>query len=226
VHDAARVLAVLADRPDLAVAAATPEPVRGLRIGVLAGQLGHPALDPKLARRTRELLDRLAAAGAEVLEVDDAVLTELGDLLVPILLPEAWAVHGERVAGSPGWYGTETLRLFEAAGRADPAAREEALLRRDELRPAAEALLDGVDVLLGPAAPFTAPELTPPIDTPEGEVEGLFSGPFNVTGQPAVALPAGRTDEGLPYAVQLVGRSGADGALLAACARIERFLAG
>ncbi len=88
----------------------------------------------------------------------------------------------------------------------------------------AEALLDGVDVLLGPAAPYVAPERTPPIDTPEGEVEGLFTGPFNVTGQPAVALPAGRTDDGLPFAVQLIGRTGADAALLTACARIERLL--
>ncbi|WP_138732000.1 amidase [Modestobacter excelsi] len=224
IRDTARVLAVIADRPELATAADDPAPVHGLRIGVLIGQLAHPALEPELAKRTGALLDRLAEAGAELIDVRDDVLTELGDLLVPVLLPEAWAVHGERVSTEPDWYGPETLRLFEAARDADPAARDRALARRAELLPAAEALLDGVDVLLGPAAPYVAPATTPPIDTPEGEVEGLFTGPFNVTGQPAVALPAGRTDDGLPFAVQLIGRTGADAALLTACARIERLL--
>ncbi|SDX74369.1 aspartyl-tRNA(Asn)/glutamyl-tRNA(Gln) amidotransferase subunit A [Modestobacter sp. DSM 44400] len=220
VQTAARVLAVLADRPAIA-AAQSSKP----RIGVLTGQLAHPALDPELARRTREVIERLAAAGATVVERDDDVLAELGDLLVPILLPEAWAVHGERVTARPGWYGADTLRLFQTAGEADPAEREGALRRRDELLPHAEALLDGIDVLLGPVAPFAAPELTPPIDTPEGEVEGLFTGPFNVTGQPAVSLPAGLTDDGLPFGVQLAGRVGGDAELLAACAWIERVLA-
>jgi aspartyl-tRNA(Asn)/glutamyl-tRNA(Gln) amidotransferase subunit A len=224
VGHAARVLAVIADRPDLATVADDPAPVRGLRIGVLTGQLASPVLDPELARRTGEVLDRLAADGAQLVDVRDDVLTELGELLVPILLPEAWAVHGERVTGDPGWYGAETLRLFSAARDADPGARDDALARRAELLPAAEALLDGVDVLVGPAAPYAAPDRTPPIDTPEGEVEGLFSGPFNVTGQPAVALPAGRTDDGLPFAVQVVGRLGDDATLLAACARIEQAL--
>jgi aspartyl-tRNA(Asn)/glutamyl-tRNA(Gln) amidotransferase subunit A len=37
-----------------------------------------------------------------------------------------------------------------------------------------------------------------------------------------VSLPAGRTDDGLPFGVQLAGRLGGDAALLAACARIEQ----
>lgn len=226
VQIAARVLAVIADRPDIAVAAAAAQGrgVDGLRIGILTSQLAHKALDAELRTRTRAAIERLAAAGATIREVDDAVLTELGDLLVPILLPEAWLVHGERVASEPGWYGPETLRLFHMAGESDPVERDKALARRAELLPAAEALLDDVDVLLGPAAPYAAPEKTPPIDTPEGEIEGLFTGPFNVTGQPAVVLPAGRTDDGLPFAVQLAGRIGTDGELLAVAARIEAAL--
>jgi amidase len=44
---------------------------------------------------------------------------------------------------------------------------------------------------------------------------------WNMTGQPAAAVPAGLTDDGLPIAVQLVGRMGAEATLLSLSAQIE-----
>jgi amidase len=48
---------------------------------------------------------------------------------------------------------------------------------------------------------------------------GAFTAPFNVTGQPALSLPAPTT--GLPIGVQLVARRGADHLLLAVAAALE-----
>ncbi|GAA2139699.1 amidase [Streptomyces synnematoformans] len=48
--------------------------------------------------------------------------------------------------------------------------------------------------------------------------------PFNMTGQPAVSLPAGLTDAGLPAGVQLAGPVGADHAVLAAAHRLQTEL--
>ncbi len=45
---------------------------------------------------------------------------------------------------------------------------------------------------------------------------------FNLTGQPAVAVPAGLGSDGLPVSVQLVGRLGAEGMLYALAAQLER----
>jgi amidase len=44
---------------------------------------------------------------------------------------------------------------------------------------------------------------------------------FNVTGQPAVAIPAGQAADGLPLSVQLVGRLGAEDTLYSLAAQIE-----
>ena len=107
----------------------------------------------------------------------------------------------------------------------DDAAYRRALTRRAELLPAAHALLDGVDALIGPAVPFVAPEGTPVLDSPEGELEGLFSAPANSTGSPALSLPAGRDDAGLPVGLQLTGRPHGDAELLAVAAVVERALA-
>jgi amidase len=46
--------------------------------------------------------------------------------------------------------------------------------------------------------------------------------PFNATGQPAIAIPTGFTESGLPIGVQLVGRPAADATVLALAAQLER----
>lgn len=53
---------------------------------------------------------------------------------------------------------------------------------------------------------------------------GGFTAPFNLTGQPAVSIPAGFTSTGLPIGVQLVGRRMQDGLLLAVARQLEPAL--
>ena len=49
-----------------------------------------------------------------------------------------------------------------------------------------------------------------------------FTPAWNVTGQPAISVPAGHTPDGLPLAVQLVGRPGEEALLLSLAAQLER----
>ena len=48
-----------------------------------------------------------------------------------------------------------------------------------------------------------------------------FTPIFNLTGQPAVTIPAGFGSDGLPLSVQLVGRPGAEDTLYALAGQIE-----
>jgi aspartyl-tRNA(Asn)/glutamyl-tRNA(Gln) amidotransferase subunit A len=48
--------------------------------------------------------------------------------------------------------------------------------------------------------------------------------PFNMTGQPALSLPAGVTSCGLPVGLQIVGRAGDDDLVLSAAGGIEADL--
>jgi amidase len=48
-----------------------------------------------------------------------------------------------------------------------------------------------------------------------------FSGQWNLTGQPAIAVPVGMSDDGLPVGVQLVGRCGEEATLLGLAAQLE-----
>jgi aspartyl-tRNA(Asn)/glutamyl-tRNA(Gln) amidotransferase subunit A len=105
---------------------------------------------------------------------------------------------------------------------ADAAAR-----RRDLYREATAEAIDGLDLILTPTLPVVAPRVG------EGEVgdlevrETLISNtlPFNVLGWPALALPCGAAEDGLPASIQIVGRPGADALVLAASRMLERLLA-
>jgi Asp-tRNA(Asn)/Glu-tRNA(Gln) amidotransferase A subunit family amidase len=231
VQDCLDVLPVIADVGDTDESAteetATDERATGrgaVRLGVLEDQLADPRLHPEIAAVTRAALARLADAGFAQEPRDGAVLAEADGLLEPILMVEAWQIHADTVREHPEHFGEPTRRLFAAAEHAEAAARETALARRDELRPAVEALFAGVDALVGPVVPYAAPELTPPIDTPEGEIEGIFTGPYNVTGQPAVTVPCGTTADGLPVGLQLAAPLGQDVALLRLAAAVEAAL--
>jgi aspartyl-tRNA(Asn)/glutamyl-tRNA(Gln) amidotransferase subunit A len=87
-------------------------------------------------------------------------------------------------------------------------------------------LLEGVDLLLTPSVavpPFAAGAGGPPGF--QGVVERLawaaFSYPFNLTGWPAISLPAGFSDSGWPIGIQLVGRWRSDALLLAVARQLE-----
>jgi 2-dehydropantoate 2-reductase len=195
-----------------------------LRLGVARPQMDDPRLEPGVAAALRAAAGRL---GREfpVADVDGSALTEIAGTFDDILLWEAWQVHRGQVESHPERYGPETLRLLRTASKVDEAAYRAARARRDDLLPReAEAYRDA-DVLLTPAAPFTAPATTPPVDTPEGALEGLFTAVFNVTGAPAVVMPCGWDSRGLPVGIQLSAPRGADMALLAAASLIEDALA-
>ncbi len=50
-----------------------------------------------------------------------------------------------------------------------------------------------------------------------------YTHPFNLTGNPAITLPAGFARDGLPVAIQIVGRYGADDEVLRAAALLEQL---
>jgi amidase len=113
------------------------------------------------------------------------------------------------------------------------ADQARALAGRDRAIRDWEALLAEVDVFMCPLVPVTAfPHCAPgtPLDIDGTPAESWridhFLNPFNFTGHPCVALPAGLDLDGLPIGVQLVGRRWADEELLAAAGAIDAVIQG
>jgi len=192
-------------------------------VGVLDAQLADPSVTPPVRNAVRSALAALGAAGWRIEELTAPWLGQLAswdDVLTVIVAREAHLVHQHRDTSRYA-EGTRALLAFGASvGDSQYAA---ALGRRAELTAAIEASLAGVDVLAGPTVGYQAPEHDPPFGAGDDNGESRFTGPYNLSGHPAVSLPVPAA--GLPAGLQLAGRRGADAALLRVAAAAERLFA-
>jgi amidase len=122
-----------------------------------------------------------------------------------------------------------STRQMAAMGRylVPPRRREAILAARARTTARITALWEEFDVLLTPVLAKTAIAAEGGYGKPAlaaVDIAGRFAPftpVFNVTGQPAISLPAGVGTDGLPLAVQLVGRVGAEDTLYSVAAQIE-----
>jgi aspartyl-tRNA(Asn)/glutamyl-tRNA(Gln) amidotransferase subunit A len=178
----------------------------------------------EVRRAVTAALDALAAAGWEVREIRPPWLSELSrweQALAAIVTSEAYRVHRGRDTGK---YAAGTRAVLDYGRSVTPAQNARAQADREILKAQVDASLAGVDVLAGPTVGYCAPEHDPPFGTGDDNAEARFTGPYNLTGHPAVSIPVPAA--GLPVGLQLAGRHGADFALLRVAAGIERVLAG
>jgi 2-dehydropantoate 2-reductase len=189
---------------------------RSFTVGVLAAQLTDPSVTPEVHLAVTEALAVLAAAGWRLQEITAPWLDELPqweDTLAVIVCAEAAVVHRGRDWGR---YAEGTRALLDYGASITSDQFNAAIRQRAELSAAIEASLSGVDVLAGPTVGYQAPEQDPPFGAGADSAESRFTGPYNLTGHPAISIPVPAA--GLPIGLQLAGRRGADLALLAAAA--------
>jgi Asp-tRNA(Asn)/Glu-tRNA(Gln) amidotransferase A subunit family amidase len=193
-------------------------------VGVLAAQLADPSVTPEVRAAVGGTLTRFRAAGWEVRELSapwlDGLAGEWTEVLSVIVAREAAVVHRGRDTSR---YATGTRALLDYGASVGNEQYERALARRAVLVAAVDESLAGVDVLAGPTVGFQAPEEDPPFGVGEDSGEGRFTGPYNLTGHPALSLPV--PVDGLPVGLQLAGRRGGDWDLLRAAAAAEQVLA-
>jgi len=221
VADARDVLAVLAGYDPQDPWSRSSPPAGGAvappRIGVpIAGQI-EADLDPRL-------LDAWGAATARAAELSAAPLVpvDLGPFLETAALlyegpwlAERWVAIGGAVQA--GLEGLDRVVADVVAAGAAPSAADafRAVHRLAELRRAADHATAGVDVLLLP----TAPTVPTPDDVAAAPVAvnrrlGRWTNAVNLLDRSALAVPAGRGRDGMPFGVTLVGAAFTEDLLL------------
>ena len=172
-----------------------PRPLRA----AWSATLGFAGTDERIAAAARARLAALSAAGAVRLA---ELPVELAD---PAECWEALRSHAGRRTEGTDTKGVDAARAGEARRRAA------ALTRR------VERLLAEVDLLATPTTP------NPPHghDGPGDTLSTALTWAFNITGHPAVSLPAGRTPDGEPAGLQLIARRHREADLLSVAAAAE-----
>ena len=240
VRDAARWFDV-ASGPDLFDFTSLPKPLQSYEEIVASGRgadllrgkrvawsstLGYATCDPAVEAVTHEAaLALVEATGMELVEVDIDLPHDFMTWAVIASLDLCW--HAEE-----GWARGDDLTpvvgmAMQMLKSLDSRMLFKAFHGRHALLRAAAELFSKVDLLLTPTAavpPFVA-EGPPPI-----EIDGKFVGPggdvpytmaFNLSGQPAVSVPAGFVD-GLPVGLHVVARRLEDEMCFAAAAAFEQ----
>jgi aspartyl-tRNA(Asn)/glutamyl-tRNA(Gln) amidotransferase subunit A len=235
VEDAALFLAVTAGRDDrdgYSAPAAPPDyvaeldrPLPPLRLA-WSPRLGYAAVDPEVLRVTGEAVRKLAGLGWAVEDADPG-FEDPAAISDALRYPALAAALGEHLAASRERMDPSLVTLVELgqAMRGQDVAR--ALFARHALWERVDAFFLRYDLLATPvvAVPPFLVGAPPPAEIagrPIGRRGWIpFTYPFNLTGQPAIALPCGWTAGGLPIGLQLVGRRFDDALVLRAAAAFE-----
>ena len=205
---------------------------RRLRIGVFTEALAGIPVDPRVRDATLDTARALQGMGHEVDEIPVPVDEGFGRdflrywALISFLFQKA----GSRLLG-PGFDPSRTELLTQGLSRmaGEQAVRIPASIRR-LVRAAGEPerVYSTYDALISPVLSTPAPligELGPDVPAREHIVRLLRFASFtawqNVTGAPAISLPLGRTEGGLPIGVQLAAPRGEERRLLSLAYELE-----
>jgi aspartyl-tRNA(Asn)/glutamyl-tRNA(Gln) amidotransferase subunit A len=187
-----------------------PMPMTGVRLAI-ARKYFCDVLDDEVRARFDEAIERLRAAGAHVDEIEIRHADLIATVYMHVSLPDAAAYHASALETMPERYTTNVRMRLEMARYILAEDYVRALHGREVLRREVDAALAQHDALLLPTLPIPAPTIgatTVKVGRDMQPVRTMMlrlTQPFNVTGHPAISIPAAPTASGLPVGVQLVG---------------------
>lgn len=184
---------------------------------------------PEVVAAVRAARDRMAALGAAIVPVELPELERTVTTFADVFDVEMRAAHAALYPKRAADYGPLTRHALAHFATREPLLHVDAAIRARGFRQSIDRVFDDVDVLLCPVAALTA---APQVD--DELIIGIFGNDhrnvvrltrltafWDLAGTPAIALPWGFDEVGLPLAVQLVSRVGTDEALLSIAARLE-----
>lgn len=218
-------------RNDTDFTSALVNDVKGMRIGIPKEYIGE-GLDPQVRDAVLGAADILKKQGAAVEEFDLSLVEYAIPAYYIIASAEAssnlarfdgvkYGYRTEQYEGLHNMYkktrsegfGPEVKRRIMlgsyvlSSGYYDAyylkALRTKALIKK-----AFDRAFEKYDVILGPAAPTTAPKIGESLSDPIRMYLGdIYTVSVNLAGLPGICVPCGKDDKGLPVGLQLIGNS-------------------
>ena len=187
-----------------------PESLREIRIG-LPENFYFDAVAPEVKAAVQKAALRAEDLGARVIPIRVPDIEALNRAGLVILLSEATAVHQSHLSRR-GDFGADVLALLDQGSLVPAADYINAQRLRKMLLAEFHSLFQGIDCLLTPTTPITAPLIGQTELTLDGVLYDTrllttrFVRGFNVLGFPALSIPCGASTGGLPIGLQIIAR--------------------
>jgi len=171
-------------------------------------------LEPKVMEIFRDFVDRLNDSGiASMSNVEVGGTDKIIETWKPIRLGESAAIHNEWMISRPKDYGEDVIRMLEEGQKITAVKYINALYKgRQQIKDAFLKAISAYDALLVPTTIIPAPLLDQKkVNIGERTIDvysslSRLTTVFDITGLPALNIPAGLVDSKIPVGVQLVGR--------------------
>jgi amidase len=182
---------------------------KGLRIGMDDAWISD-GVDPVIQRAIQQVKVILAEAGGEIKRIKVPDTRATSSNWEHHCGVQTAVAHEATYPGKAAEYGPALARLIDQ-GRELKAVDYERIIRdAQQFTREMDAVFTEVDVVLAPVQPYAAPtyeQLAGLASDPEANRRLIqFTSPFNASGHPALSVPIGFTEQGLPIGGQLIGR--------------------
>lgn len=192
--------------------------VQGLHIG-LPRKHFFDNLSKEIGEAVDEVIHTFIELGAIVEEITIEHVTSARDVYQAIVYSEATSYHLPWMQTQSNAYGPNCRERLESGLGLPAVAYVQAQKERRLMSEAAQEALAKVDLILVPGASQTPPRLDM---NGSGMVAG-YNNFFNIVGIPAISVPAGFTNQGLPVSIQLIGRPFDEASVLRAAYAYEQI---
>lgn len=199
----------------------------GLRIGVLEDDFIWDVTVPEVKAAFEGAVAQLTSLGAAAEGVSVGNLDRIAAAQFTITTAEANTYHHEMIQRAPELYHPVVRRRIEAGFFMPAAAYVQAQRVRATFDQRYNSLFETFDLLVAPTTPSPAPATSGiNVRLPNGEMPSRetvrLTRVFNANGLPAISVPCGFSDDGLPMALQFVGKRFSDATVIGAAHAYEQ----